>query len=81
MAWRCGLSRGRAGAVLKCARQLRDLPGVEAAMLAGRITVDHVRLLAAAHRADAEAFAQDEARLISEPKMAMVQRIAARRGG
>jgi hypothetical protein len=64
VAWRCGLSRGRAGALLKCGRQLRDMPGVEAAMLAGRITVDHVRLLAAAQRADAEAFAADEARLI-----------------
>ena len=64
VAWRCGFSKGRAGGLLKCARQLRDLPGVEAAMLAGRITVDYVRLLAASHRADPEAFAEDEARLI-----------------
>lgn len=65
VAWHCGLSNGRAGALLKCARQLREMPGAEEAMLAGRITADHVRLLAGAHRADAEAFAEDEQRLIS----------------
>jgi hypothetical protein len=64
VAWHCRLSQSRAGALLKCGRQLREMPAVETAMLAGRITVDHVRLLAAAHRADAEAFAADEARLI-----------------
>lgn len=64
VAWHCCLSRGRAGALLKCARQLRDMPSTEAAMAAGRLTIDHVRLLAAAHRADAEAFLADEERLI-----------------
>lgn len=64
VAWHCGLSRARAGTVLKCARQLRTMPGVEAAMAAGRLTIDHIRLLAAAERADEDAFAEDEARLI-----------------
>ncbi|MGQ0434978.1 MAG: hypothetical protein ACT452_21530 [Microthrixaceae bacterium] len=36
----------------------------DAAMAAGRLSVDHVRLLANAHRADAEAFLDDEDRLI-----------------
>lgn len=64
VAWQCRLSRGRAGAVLKCARQLRAMPGVEAAFVAGRLSVDHVRLLAHAHRADPDGFAEDEGRLV-----------------
>ncbi len=64
VAWHVGLAKGRAGTLVKCARQLRDMPGTEAAMAAGRLTVDHVRLLANAHRADPDAFAHDEDRLI-----------------
>jgi hypothetical protein len=50
--------------VLKCARQLRDLPLTEAAFLAGGLTVDHVRLLAHAQRTDPAGFAEDEERLV-----------------
>ncbi len=64
VAWQCGLSRARAGAALKCARQLRAMPGVEAAFVAGQLSVEHVRLLAHAHRADPEGFADDEHRLV-----------------
>lgn len=64
VAWHCHLAKGRAAVVLKCARQRRAMPGTDAAMAAGRPTIDHVRLLAGCHRADAEAFADDEDRLI-----------------
>lgn len=64
-AWHCGLSKARAGTLLKCARQLREMPATEAAVMAGRLTIDHVRLLAAAHRADAASFLADEERLVA----------------
>jgi hypothetical protein len=50
--------------VVRCARRLRDLPGTEAAFLAGQLTPDHVTLLASCHAADAEGFAVDEDRLV-----------------
>lgn len=64
VAWHCHVAKGRAGVVLKCARQLRDMPRTEAAMAGGRLGIDHVRLLANAHRADPDAFLDDEERLI-----------------
>ncbi|MGQ0831695.1 MAG: DUF222 domain-containing protein [Microthrixaceae bacterium] len=64
VAWHCHVAKGRAGAVLKCARQLRAMPRTDAAMAAGRLSVDHVRLLANAHRTDPDAFLEDENRLI-----------------
>lgn len=64
LAWHCHVAKARAGSLLKCARLLRTMPRTDAAMAAGRLTVDHVRLLACAHRADADAFAADEERLI-----------------
>ena len=64
VAWQCHLSKARAGAAVRCARVLRDLPATEAAFLRGELTAEHVRLLAAAHRAAAEPFADDEERLV-----------------
>jgi hypothetical protein len=64
VAWECHVARGRASVALKCARHLRNLPGTEAAFLAGELTIDHVRLLAAAHKACPEDFAEDEAKLV-----------------
>lgn len=64
VAWECHQSQARSGAALKCARLLRDLPGTEVAFLAGRLTIDHVRLLAKARRANPEAFSVDEAKLV-----------------
>ena len=64
LAWHCHVPKGRASSLLKCARLLRNMPRTDAAMGAGRLTVDHVRLLACAHRANADAFAADEERLI-----------------
>lgn len=64
VAWRCQLSKGRAAGLLKCARRLRNMPGTDAAFAAGRLTTDHVRLLAHAQRADPDGFAEDEARLL-----------------
>jgi hypothetical protein len=66
VAWKSGLPSGRAKAVVRCARQLRSMPLSEAAMAAGHLSVDHVRLLARAQCADAEAFAVDEERLVAK---------------
>ena len=64
LAWRGHLPTSTSGAVLRCARQLRALPAAERALLEGRITLDHVRLLAAAQRTDPDAYAEDEQRLV-----------------
>lgn len=64
LAWQCLIPRARANASVRCARQLRQMPGTEAAFLAGRITVEHVSLLAACQRADADGFVADEERLV-----------------
>lgn len=66
LAWQCLLPSGRATAVVRCARRLRHLPTTEAAFLAGRLTADHVTILASCHAADAEAFAADEERLVEQ---------------
>jgi hypothetical protein len=65
IAWQCGTSRGRASAAMVGARSLRDMPRVEAALLAGDLTTDHVRLLAHARSVAPAAFAEDgEERLV-----------------
>src|SRR5690606_20810103 len=64
LAWQCRLPSKRASGVVRCARRLRDLPGTESAFLAGRLTSDHVTLLASCHDADPEAFAAEEALLV-----------------
>ena len=64
IAWKGHLPIQRAKALQRCGRQLRELPAAADALAAGRITVDHVRLLAHAHRAAPEAFAADEERLV-----------------
>ena len=64
-AWQCATSRARASACVVAARALRSMPLVEAAMLAGDLTTDHVRLLAKAQQTAPDAFAEDgEERLI-----------------
>ena len=63
--WKCAMCRARASACVVTARALRSMPLVEAAMLAGDLTMDHVRLLAKAQATAPEAFAEDgEERLI-----------------
>ncbi len=64
LAWQSNLPRGRANAVVRCARRLRDLPATEAAFLAGQLTADHVTLLASCHAANADDFAVEEAQLV-----------------
>jgi hypothetical protein len=64
LAWRRHLPMGRARAVLRCGRELRDLPLTEAAFLEGRVTSDHVRLLAQARDANPDAFERCEADLL-----------------
>jgi hypothetical protein len=64
MQWRCGIQRARAMTFLRCARELRDMPATETALLAGEITTDHVRLLVDAKQLSPEAFALDEDRLV-----------------
>ncbi|MEX2292311.1 MAG: DUF222 domain-containing protein [Acidimicrobiales bacterium] len=62
--WKGHLPLPRAKALQRCGRQLRELPATAEAFASGRITVDHVRLLAHAHHKAPEAFAQDEVRLV-----------------
>lgn len=62
--WQCNLAHGRASEAVCTARSLRVMPVVEEAMLAGRLTADHVRILAAAQRVAPEAFAVAEAKLV-----------------
>ncbi len=64
VAWHAHLPLGRAQARQRCGRQLRVLPTTAAAFASGRITVDHVRLLAHAQSKAPEAFAEDEERLV-----------------
>ncbi|HUR01787.1 MAG TPA: DUF222 domain-containing protein [Nonomuraea sp.] len=51
---------------LHLGRAVRDLPGVEAEWLAGRITDEHVALLVGARALNAEAFERDEADLVDK---------------
>lgn len=62
--WKGHLPLPRARALQRCGRQLRELPATAEAFAAGRISVDHVRLLAHAHGTAPEAFEADEARLV-----------------
>lgn len=64
VAWRCRIPAGRARAILRCGRELRSMPEVEAAFLDGRLTADHVRALAVACAANATSFAECEADLV-----------------
>ena len=64
VAWQAHLPLSRAQGRQRCGRQLRVLPATSAAFAAGRITVDHVRLLAHAQGKAPEAFAYDEERLV-----------------
>ncbi len=66
VAWKHRTPPARAQELTRCARQLRSMPAAEVAMGEGRLTVDHVRLLARAQRADADAFAADEGRLVAK---------------
>lgn len=64
MAWQCRVLRSRASAALTLARRLRGMPRVEAALLAGELTTDHVRLLGEVMKLAPEAFAAEEERLV-----------------
>jgi hypothetical protein len=64
LAWKTGIAKGRASAAVVGARDLRNMPLTEAAMLAGTITADHVRRLADAYATNPEEFTDDEARLV-----------------
>jgi hypothetical protein len=64
VAWQTHQSHEQAGATVRCARVLRDMPLVADAFAEGRLTPDHVRLLADARRANAVDFAEDEGDLV-----------------
>lgn len=68
LAWRCRLPRGRANGLVRGARRVRDLPGTEAAFLAGALSPDHVTLLASCHAADPAAFAEQESLLVEHAR-------------
>ena len=61
---KAGIAKGRATAAVVGARDLRNMPLAEAAMLAGTITADHVRRLADAYGTNPEEYTDDEARLV-----------------
>jgi hypothetical protein len=65
LAWKARVSRARATGAVAGGRELRRTPRTDAALAAGEITVEHVRLLAAAERINPEAFVVDgEERLL-----------------
>jgi hypothetical protein len=64
LAWKATVQKERATTDVAAARGLRDMPLAERSMLAGRITADHVRRLAAAQRLNAVEYAADETRLV-----------------
>ena len=64
LTWQCLVPTKQASAAVRCARRLRHMPLAEKAFLAGRLTADHVTLLASCHLANAEAFDVDEELLV-----------------
>ena len=63
----CSTSTTTAHVELRRARALRDMPVTAAAVTDGRISMDHVDLLARADRADRhDLFARDEAMLVDQ---------------
>jgi hypothetical protein len=60
----CRIPKGSAKAAVTRSRALRSMPGTAAAYDAGDITSDHVRVLAAAHRSNADLFAKAEDELL-----------------
>ncbi len=64
MQWRCRIQAGRAVAHLRCARELREMPATEAALMTGAITIEHVRSLVGAKQLAPAAYANDEERLV-----------------
>ena len=64
LAWTAKVQQARASAAVCGARDLREMPVAERAMLEGRITADHVRRLADAQQTNPEEYADDEARLV-----------------
>ena len=65
ISWRAGIRRAKASGSLVCARELRAMPATEVAFLAGKVSVDHVRLLAEAQAAAPGVFADGgEAQLL-----------------
>jgi hypothetical protein len=64
LAWQCRLPSRQANRAVRSARRLRDLPRAKEAFLAGRLTPDHVTLLASCHHANSDAYAVDEALLV-----------------
>ena len=67
LAYRCELSRSSAGTLVRTARRLQSMPGTEAALSCGELSLAKATLLAsAAHRSDKTlaVFARDEAVLV-----------------
>jgi hypothetical protein len=81
LAWKARIPRARAKATVAGGRDLVGMPKVSAALAAGEITTDHVRILAAAARTNPEMFAADgESRLLEAARTLLFEgfRVAAR---
>lgn len=68
VAQRCRMPKQRAKLLLSIGRALRQMPETAEAFDAGAISVDHVRVLAAAQRRCPEAFGKAEAELVEEAR-------------
>ncbi|MEA3019830.1 MAG: hypothetical protein QOI47_1354, partial [Actinomycetota bacterium] len=68
VAWKCRIKKSHAKAEVSRARALRHMPAVADAYAAGAITSEHVRLLAAAQRANGAEFAVVEDELVDNAK-------------
>jgi hypothetical protein len=64
VAWRCRVPKGRARSLVQIGRRLRDLPGTDAAVARGDITLDHARLLGSAQQVNPALFAECELELL-----------------
>ena len=79
LAYRCELSRSSAATLVRTARRLQSMPGTEAALSVGEISLAKATLLASvAHRSDKtiEVFARDEALLVDHARRLTVDQTA-----
>ncbi len=68
VAYRCRMPKPRAKLLVTLGRALRHMPATSAAFDAGEISIDHVRVLAAAQRHCPKAFAKAEEELLDEAR-------------
>jgi hypothetical protein len=78
LAWSCRRSKASCRAAVARARALRSMPATEVAYEHGAISTEHVRLLAAAARSNAEAYLKAEDELIDDARRLRFDQLARR---